>query len=375
MRHQGLGDTSLLLHCGVFANSRRLPEMFKLKWNAALLTQLRWGGVCGWFLVTVSAATAATDAQVSTRLAGSWLLSSPRLSCSVTLEITTGGMATFKEGSRVTTWKLRPPLAAQDKSWKITVQPAGGQGVRDCTYPRYVPENFTGEIYVRFLSEDRRMALCTTDDIGGCSRWFDRVGDPALHPAVSPAIRVEHAIYQAIHEHPELFELLVKDPLPLLMVTHGASHFRQMQCPNMFAWDVGGSFQESFGELRVAVCPDGTEFARIGRDAVNSGLARSLPAPPVPPGERLRYGISFDTAVLPDGARMYSYPAALAVGVQLNTVIWLAAGQKRAVVLQLIGMSTCERPHPYVDGAFCKNRSEALRQAAVEIAQVTGPKF
>jgi hypothetical protein len=363
-----------LLSADEMSGSSRKAAAFHAALGAwALAAGLRLAAICGGWLVTVSS-FAVTEIPVSMRMAGTWQLSSPQV-CSVTLKVSPDGTATLKEGSRVTRWKLEYVATSESNSWKVVSQAASSEGPTDCAFPTYVPAGFGRGTYVRFLSEDSRMTLCTTDNIGGCNRWFERVGDRTAVPAVTSATLVERAVYRAVPEQPELFELVRKDAWPILVAGQGSTgQFEQVRCPDLFTWDVAGSFKQSFGELRVASCPDGERFTKIGRDAANSTSVRSLNRATLSPDERLRYGASYETEKMPDGARLYAYPAAIDVGIQLNTVIWVAAGDKRVVVVQLIGMTECEGRKPYVDAALCKDRWAALRGVALEVAKIMLPK-
>jgi hypothetical protein len=323
----------------------------------------------GW-LVTSASSLAATDAPVSTRLAGTWQLSSPHVSCSVTLKITTDGMASLQEGAYVTRWKFRTQVTAESNDWKIVSEPVGSSGAPECSFPKYVQAGFGRETYVRFLAEDRKMTLCTTDNIGGCNQWFERVERPASTPAATTSTLVERAVYRAIPEQSELFELVPKDEMPVLIPDLSGQQFEQVRCPAMFAWDVGGTYQQPFGELHIAVCPDRNAFAKIGRHMADSEFVRSLLKATITPDEKRRYGISYLAETSPDGTQLYAFPVGLEVGIQLNTVIWLTAGGKRALVVQLVGMAECEGQKPYVETAFCKDRWSALRKIAVEVARL-----
>ena len=325
--------------------------------------------LCAGWLVTSASSLAATNTMVSTRLTGTWQLSSPRVSCNVQLKITTDGTAALQAGTQVTRWKFETQATEESNDWKIVSQPVSSSGTPECTFPKYVQPGFGRETYVRFLAEDRKMTLCTTDNIGGCNQWFERVGSPAATPAATTSTLVERAVYRAVPEQSELFELVPKDAMPVLIPDLSGQQFKQMRCLAMFAWDVGGTYKQPFGELRIASCPDRDAFAKIGRDIAGAEFVRSLSNATITPDERLRFGASYLAEKTPDGARLYAFPVGLEVGIQLNTVIWLPAGGKRAVVVQLVGMAECEGQKPYVETPFCKDRWAALRKIAVEVAR------
>jgi hypothetical protein len=322
----------------------------------------------GW--AVMSSTLAATDAPVSNRLAGMWQLSSPHVSCDVTLKITTDGAATLMQGARTSRWKFELEDTTESNDWKIVNQVVGTDDAQGCAFPKYVQPGFGRETYVRFLAEDRKMTLCTTDNIGGCNQWFDRVGRPPAAPAPTASTRVERAVYRAAPEQPGLFELVPKDPMPVLIADLSGRQFEQRPCGAMFAWDVGGAYGQPFGELRVASCKEADAYAKIGRDMADSELVRSLHELPLTPDDRLRYGASYAAESMLGGARLYAFPTGIEVGIQLNTVIWVPAGGKPAVVVQLVAMAECEPGKPYVEAPLCKDRWAVLRKIAVEAARL-----
>ena len=341
---------------------RFLGTMFRrLAWPAASL------------LAALAQPVAAAAPTVENRFTGIWQLNAPKMACDVRLTVPTSGPATLREGSLLTTWKLSY-VAVGTNTWKVNAEPVGESGKSDCMFSEHTPHGLTRDagrdVYLHFLAEDRKMALCTTEDVGGCFRWFKRVGSASAIP-VTQGLAAEHIMYSVVPEQEGLFELIPSQPMPMVLPSQKVrGDYQPLLCSPTFAWSVAGDAEGSFGEIRVGTCADGAAISKTIEGLV--ALARSVREreglSSIATGESLRYGLVPDSRATPGGGHLYYLGGSLTVGVSINTAVWVSP-HGRTIVVQLFGSALCEPNAPYEHSLLCQDRATVLEQIAVQLGK------